>query len=560
MMEAATERLDEVIEEFVPWYFESHPVRASQLGVHDYDARYPAMSRNGIQDRIDELLRWLSELDGIRFDHLEAEHRARYATLEYAIRSELLDLEEIRRWARDPRLYVSVIAAGLEAVARGDAVAPEDRLGALGGRLDAAPALLTAARENVTAPPRLWTELAIDEARRLAAALDDGMLSEPGPGAVGGAAAALEASRARLIDDLESYAGWLQSDLLPRSNGDFRLGRYLFERKLLHAEHVSLDIEDLERLNQAAIDEYDRWVTQVAAEIDSTRSAGAIMDSIIRVHPGPDRLVDAARERLDEVRDWTTEAGVVALPDADPIVVRAGPSHERFRFAWLDTPGSFEEEPAAAVYRIATPGPDWSDEERQEYLTYFNTAELASITLDRTYPGRAVQAAYERQVESPIVRMFVPRTLIDGWGHYAEQMALDSGYGADDPAIRLTQLRRALQRHARWYAVVALHARGAEIDDVVDRFMEISYASELPARRQVMRASWDPLYLSSALGRMQIVELRKDVRERIEEEGEETFALAAFHEQLLELALPLPLARDIMIPLREERAGPRRRR
>ncbi len=559
MVEAATRSLSELVEAFVSWYFESHPVRASQLGVHDHAGEYPALTRGGIQDRIDGLLGWLGRLESVRFDHLEEENRVRYAVLEYAIRSELLELEEVRSWARDPGLYLSTIAAGLESVVPSGQAAPsEAQLAGLRSRLLAAPAILEAGRENVSSSPRLWTELAIELAMDLEEYMRTGFvaaLSDGGAGAV----SSLDAARARLADALGSYGTWLRDDLLPRSNGDFRLGRYLLERKLLHDEHLAVSIEDLERLNEAAIREYHRWLAQTAARIDSTRSPRQVMDSIIEVRPEPDRLVEVATAEMRSARDWMVEAGVVPLDDPGLPRVRAGATHERFRFAWLDAPGPFEEDPGTATLTLAAPNPRWSEAERQEYLTYFNEAELVSVTLNQTFPGHAVQWAIGREVESPLLRMFAPRTLTEGWAHYAEQMALDAGYRSEDPVIRLTQLRRALQRHARWYAVVALHGRGAGIDEVVERFMTIAYSEEFPARRQVVRATWDPLYLASALGRMQIVELRKDVRARLEEDGDEAFDLAAFHGRLLELGLPLPLARDIMIPL-EENPGPPRRR
>ena len=34
---------------------------------------------------------------------------------------------------------------------------------------------------------------------------------------------------------------------------------------------------------------------------------------------------------------------------------------------------------------------------------------------------------------------------MEGWAHYVEQMMVDEGFGGGDPAVRLGQLRRALQ-------------------------------------------------------------------------------------------------------------------
>ncbi len=132
-------------------------------------------------------------------------------------------------------------------------------------------------------------------------------------------------------------------------------------------------------------------------------------------------------------------------------------------------------------------------------------------------------------------------------------MALEQGF-SDDPALRLEQMRRALQRHARWYAVVRIHAMSDPLDQVVSGVMEIARLEEPAARVEVLRATREADLIADALGRMQIRELRKDYQEH-REERDEPFTLADYHAELLRLGLPFPLAREVMIP--EER--PRRR-
>jgi hypothetical protein len=121
----------------------------------------------------------------------------------------------------------------------------------------------------------------------------------------------------------------------------------------------------------------------------------------------------------------------------------------------------------------------------------------------------------------------------------------------------MAQLRRALLYHARWYAVLQLHAtESSPMDRVVAAFMEIAYQEEFPARREVIRATHEPTYLADALGRMQILELRKDYREHLEEQGA-SFSLTDFHDRLLELGLPFALATEALIPSRNPPADRR---
>lgn len=554
MVRQAGEAFEVVATSFLDWYYESHPVRATELGVHEYDEAMPELDRTAIQRRIEALLDWERRLRRVPFDVLEGDPRFDYAVLEYAIRGELLELEEIRRWAADPRMYTAPIASGIPALLERDFAPLDQRLRAARARMLAAPAALEAARENLTAPPRLWTELGIAEARGLIQYLEEGIpaLPEMEAGTDATGAQRFEEARVALVEALDEHAAWLEEELLPRSTGEFRLGRYLFLRKLLYEEHVDLSIEVLDRLNQEAIAEYRAQVALVAAEIDSSRTPGAIMDSLARLHPTPEELLPTAREMMESARTWVLESDVVTVPTNERPTVREAPAYARGGFAAMDAPGPFEEGGADAFFMITNVLPSWTDEEEAEHLTYFNYPALLGITLHETFPGHFVQLAVARQVDRPIRKVFSARSFVEGWAHYAEQMALDEGFRADDPAVRLGQLRRALQRHARWHAGLHLHAFGAGIDEVVEQFMEIAYFEEFPARREVIRATYDPTYLYYALGRMQILDLRKDYQAFLEEQDRE-FSLREFHNRILELALPLTLAREVLIPTRRER-------
>lgn len=561
----STEEFRALRDRFLAGYYESRPVRATELGIHDHDHRLPALERAEVHGWIDRLLGWDAELEQIPLSRLEGEDRFDHGVMEYALRAELLEAEEVRSWARDPRLYTATIASGIGSVAERAYAPLADRVAALGSRMEAALALLEAARANVSAPPALWTELAVEETEGLIRFLETGL--EPMLAAQSAAGddpmpAELEAARDRLVVALQDHGEWLRSDLMPRSTGDFRLGRYLFERKLLYEEHIGLGVEELDRLNERAIEEYRQWIARVAAEIDPDRTPREIMDSITHEHPEPEELLDTARGMMESVRAWVARSGVVPLLTEELPVVRETPPYARSGFASMDAPGPFETGSRRAFYNITNVLPEWTEEQKQEHLTYFNYPGLLGVTIHETFPGHYVQWSYEREVPSELRRVFTTRSFVEGWAHYAEQMVLDAGYSDGDPVVRLGQLRRALQRHARWYAGLHLHAMGAPLDEVVERFMEIAYFEEFPARREVIRATYDPTYLYYALGRMQILELRADYEAWLEEE-ERAFVLSEFHERLLRLALPLPLVREALMPLPErerERARIIRRR
>ncbi|HUG39756.1 MAG TPA: DUF885 domain-containing protein [Longimicrobiales bacterium] len=554
----AAEQFATLATAFLAWYHEAYPVRATNLGLHAWDGTLPAYDRAAIQRRIDDLLDWLAQLDRVPLSLLEDSNRHDYAVLEFAIRAELLSLEEIRPWANDPRHYTGLVADGIASVAARGYAPIETRVAAIASRMGEAIPLLRAARVNLRAPPRIWTELALADMRGLLGYLRDDLpvaLAVQGGGKR--AAATLARPTADLIAALESHAEWLEGDLLPRATGDFRLGPYQLQRKLLYEEHIDMTVDELERLNDEKIVDYQARVAVVAAEIDPTRSPRAIMDSITRLHPPPEDLLPTARAMMLEAREWVRETGVVSLPTPEVPEVVETPPYARGGFASMDAPGPFSEPGLEAFYRITNVDPDWTAEQKRQHLSYFNYAGLLGVTVHETFPGHFLQLAFMRRVDSRIRKTFAPRSLTEGWAHYAEQLVLDEGFRDGSAAVRLGQLRRALQRHARWYAALHLHAFGETVEEVIPRYMEIAYFDEFPARREVIRATYDPTYLYYALGRIQILELRDDFRARVEEHGQ-AFSLRDFHDRFLALGLPISLAAEALLnPPRAPRLDPR---
>jgi uncharacterized protein (DUF885 family) len=132
----------------------------------------------------------------------------------------------------------------------------------------------------------------------------------------------------------------------------------------------------------------------------------------------------------------------------------------------------------------------------------------------------------------------------EGWAHYAEQMMVETEYGRDLPALRLTQLLEALVRNCRYMCSLGMHTQGMSLEEATRFFMEYAYMGELPARREALRGTFDPGYLNYTLGKLMILKLREDYRR---EQGPQ-YSLKQFHDRLLSYgAPPLPLLREEML-------------
>jgi hypothetical protein len=107
MLERAATDFRTLRDGFLEWYYEVNPSDRASSGSGPMTTRLPAMDRVSLQRRIDALLDWESELTGISLTLLREGDRLDYAMMEFGIRAELLELEELRRWALDPVAYTA---------------------------------------------------------------------------------------------------------------------------------------------------------------------------------------------------------------------------------------------------------------------------------------------------------------------------------------------------------------------------------------------------------------------------------------------------------------------
>lgn len=541
---------DQFADGFLDWYYAEHPVRATSLGIHRYDGRLASFSAAAIERRVNALHGWLKELDAIDREALEGPAYHDYVLLDHAIRSELLDLEQVRSWQRNPMDYSNYVAWSLASLVDRQFGTVDTRVASLTSRLRQVPLVLASARENLEDVPALWVDLAVRGTRGVVSFLENDVptaLAAQGVEEVDQARReALDEAMAEALSALEAHLAWLEGPLAGKADGDFRLGKALFERKVALEEHVDFTAEELQRINEAAISEYKEWVARTAARIDADREPGEVMDDVTGNIPTPETLLPTAREYVNDARQFIIDNDILTLPSDRTPVVRPTPEYARMGFASMSTPGPFETEATEAYYNITNVDPEWDEEKQRQHLTYFNFPALLGVTVHEAFPGHFVQLLYEQQIPTDVRKVFTPASLVEGWAHYTEQMMVDEGLGGADPAVRMAQLRRALQRHARWHAGLSMHAFGNSIEEAADRFQDIAYFAEFPALRETQRGTYNPTYLYYAMGRMQILKLREDYRRMVEARGD-TFSLREFHDRFLKLGLPVSLAREVML-------------
>jgi len=460
------------------------------------------------------------------------------------IRSTLLTLQTIRFWEKDPDYYSTLLTNGAFSIMERKYASPDDRLRSLVGRERQIPKLLENARMNLKNPPRIYTEIAIEQLPGIIRFFQHDV-----PAAFADATdAALNEefahTNAQVVASLKSYLDWLNSDLLPLSNGDFRIGADTFSRKLQYDEMVDMPLDQLLEIGWADMRKNQAHFNQVAKELEPGKDPRAVLEELGGMHPAPDKLIPAFTATFDSLIGFIREHRIVTIPsDIRPIVEETPPFMRATTFASMDTPGPFERHATEAYFNVTLPDPAMTPAEVEGFMHSFNIGTVISTAVHEAYPGHYVQFLWVPQAPSQVRKLLGATTNVEGWAHYCEQMMLDEGYGrpgqgAKDEReakfLRLGQLQDALLRNARFIVGIEMHTGKMSFDEAVMFFQKEGYQSKESALVEAKRGTADPTYLYYTLGKLEIMKLREDLKKK---QGA-NFSLEQFHNEFLGQGFP----------------------
>ena len=532
-------RFHSVADTYLRGYYEFNPTEATALGLHEYDSKLESRSPESVATEIKRLRGALAELARINSNLLPPDSRYDYLTLASHARGQLLELEDIRMWQRDPNVYNRLAAASIDNILKRNYAPIDQRLDAVLARDREITRLLNEARVNLDNPPKIYTETALAQVR---GSLDyftrvvPQMIERAGGGRLNAARRAqIEASNQNVISALNSFADWLARDLLPRSFGEFSIGEENFRRKLLFDEMVETPIAQLIRDGERELRRTQEEMRELAEEITPGRGVVYALQSIGRDHPSADGLIGDTRAELDRIRAFVRTQNILTAPARENLIVNETPEYARSTsFASMDSPGPFERTATEAYFYVTPPDAEWDARRRDEHLSFYNRFALPVIAIHEVYPGHYYQYLALKQQPSRVRTALSSASFVEGWAHYCEQMMLDEGFGGNNPKLRLAQLNLALLRLARYLVGLRMHTGGMTYEQGVQFFMSEGYQERVNAEREARRGTLDPTYLVYTLGKMEILKLREEWKTRLGA----SFNLGEFHDRLLSFGMP----------------------
>jgi uncharacterized protein (DUF885 family) len=412
---------------------------------------------------------------------------------------------------------------------------PDARLQSVIARERQFPAVFEAARANLNDPPRIYTEIAIEQLPGIVSFFQNDVPAAFKQVRDAKLLAEFQQSNARSIDVLKRYEDFLKNDLLARSKGDFRIGADLFHKKLLYEEMVDLPLDKLLEIGMADLRRNQQAFQQTAAKIDPAKTPQQILDEATHDHPAPDRLLQSFRDVLGGLKDYIVAKGIVTIPSPIlPILEETPPFMRALTTASMDTPGPYERVAKEAFFNVTLPEPSWTPQQVEEHMEGFNRGTIISTAIHEAYPGHYVQFLWMQTISSKVRKLLVANSNAEGWAHYCEQMMLDEGYGNGDLKLRLGQLQDALLRDARYIVGLEMHTGQMTYEQGIDFFVHEGYQSRTNGERETKRGTSNPTYLYYTLGKLEILKLREDYQNM----RGSTFTLKEFHDRFMREGTP----------------------
>jgi uncharacterized protein (DUF885 family) len=420
------------------------------------------------------------------------------------------------------------------------------------------PALLADARVNLKNPPRIYTEIAIEQLPGIVSFFEHDVPLAFADAKDPALKAEFAKTNAAVVVALNGYLDWLKTELLAKSNGDFRIGAETFSKKLSYDEMVDLPLDKLLEIGWADLRKNQAHFNQVAKELEPNKEPRAVVGELGENHPAPDHLLDAFRATFDGLVSFIRSHHIVTIPsDVRPIVEETPPFLRATTFASMDTPGPFETHATEAYFNVTLPDPSMKPEEVEGFMHSFNVGTVISTAVHEAYPGHYIQFLWLPQAPSRVRKLLGASTDVEGWAHYTEQMMLDEGYGQpgvptdrsssvgwepgagakderESKFLRLGQLQDALLRNARFIVGIQMHTGKMSFDEAVEFFEKEGYQSKESATVETKRGASDPTYLYYTLGKLEIMKLRDDMKKK---QGA-AFSLEEFHNNFLRQGFP----------------------
>jgi uncharacterized protein (DUF885 family) len=549
------DEFEKISKDYIEQELRSNPEQATELGDHRFDGLLTDYSPEARAKDLATQKEFRDKLKAIDGSGLTGANKIDFRILKENIDYKIFQAEELKDAEWNPLVYMQSLANSLYLLVARDFAPPEKRIPNLRQRMEAIPRVIEQAKANLQHPPPVHTETAIEQTQGAISLVREGLA--PLLDGVPEMKKSLAQLQEKTAAALEDYKKWLQNDLLPRSDGDFRLGAEKFRKKLRFALASDLSMEEIMKRAQADLQQTQTAIYETALPLykknfpnadeqalaDKHKVTAAVLDKLAEKHPDDATVVGYAKKIVGEATDFVRQRNLVTIPKV-PLDVIAMPEFKRgVAIAYCDSPGPLEKS-GKTFFAVAPTPKDWSKQRRESFFREYNNYMIRDLTVHEAMPGHYLQLAHANEFHAPtLVRaIFQSGTFVEGWAVYTEQMMAEQGYGG--PEVKMQQLKMRLRAICNAILDQSIHAGNMTEQDAMDLMTKQAFQQEGEAV-----AKWKRARLTSAQLSTYFVGVSEhlDLRDKAKAKAGSAFDQKKYNDQVISYGSPpVKYVRELM--------------
>jgi uncharacterized protein (DUF885 family) len=530
----------QLADEFLDAEFAESPVRASGLGLTDYDDRLDDLSEAAFDRRRAADAAWLERFRAVDTGGLTFDERIDRDLVVSILRGRQI-VEDFEMWRRQPDTYLNPGMQGIFILFL-HRLRPVDQLvEAAVARMRLIGGNLADARHNLRPEmvPAIFLDRAANQARAgaryvreiLPAQVDDAALS-----------ARLAEAGAAAASAYDEYVTFLE-EMRPNAAGEWALGEERYSALLREKELLGFGAGELRETGRAAYEELAADLARCARELRGTDDWKAVLDELNEDHPRtPEEMRLGYEEWTERARQYLKEHRLVSFPAGEECAVVPSPPFQRpvLAVASYMSPPPFSDRMLGHFF-VPFPPDGASEDEIQKRLASNSYPGIPTTAVHEAYPGHHWHLVMSKANPSRLRQAFRTPYFSEGWALYAERMMREQGFFTD-LRHEMNQYEATIFRAARIVVDTSLHMGEMTWDEAVDFMTTRTGLTEPTAKAEVTRYCAWPTQASSYLtGCLEIVRIREAYFAK--RGSSDTDALRAFHDGIASSGgLPIALA------------------
>ncbi len=531
----------ELVRQFLAEQYRENPVRASGMGLTEYDDQLDDLSADAFERRAAATTEWRRRFEAVEPTGLTFDERIdRDLAVAGLVEEGVYDEWEV--WRRQPDHYLNPGMRGVFTLFL-HRLRPESELvQAAAARLKQVPDNLAAGRENLRPElvPELLLSRAINQARAGANYLRFLLPAEIGEENRG----AMEAAGVEAADAYAEFAEFLEA-MRPDARGDWAFGEVRYNTVLRQAELLSFDARTLREKGREQIEELSEALREGAQELRGTDDWHAVLQELNEDRPTtPEEMRGAYEEWTERARQFLRDRGLVSFPPGEECAVVPSAPFQRpvIAVASYVAPPSYADTLRGHFF-VPYPPDGASEEEIAKRLASNCYATIPTTSVHEAYPGHHWHLVMAKANPSHLRQWFGTSYFAEGWALYAERMMREAGF-YDDLRHVMFQYEATLFRAARIVADTSLHLGEMTHAQAVTFMMANSSLTEPTAVAEVTRyCSWPTQASSYLTGCLEILRIRDRFLSARGTDASDVAALRDFHDAITSSGtLPIALA------------------